>query len=534
MLVFPPHSTNEGRADLGKIFLRYLDFIKDNESDFSEIGVSLYGLDYVPEVLDKVKKYNFKIIPGVNWNDRNALKRLRFNLKRYEFSTTNNIGSHFLYSLYAGHKFSFSGEFVELDEESFLKQVKHEENFVWPQSSIENTIERYSLKFVKENYSRFFASSPSKGIQDTAFANKEIGVPHKIENSQLKELMGWTFKEQIKGYSKKIASKVASRGEYKLDKSSNSLYIDDEVLIFVDTQTHLQKSLSICKEMFFKKVTFITSSLSIKNLLKIKDEDVIFYSGRLDLLKKIFNTNVINQKTLIAARVDDLDFQIIHSILKPEKLYTFDEGLFTILNESRYNSVKFLREHHGNKAFILNMIFNFPKNPSHYYNISKTHFTWFEADFSKTFLNRTKIIKLENKFDNDQISSVFIGQPFKNMYFSDIAIERLFKFINNLNPSLYLTHPRDDLHVIQKYLNPNITLISSLSPSENLCNKLIITNPEVQIYSIASTLVNDLRKSENIFILKSKNFPKMTNQSQNELIGSLRSANKKFKSLYID
>ena len=211
LLVFPPHSTNEGRADLDKSFISYLDYIKDHESEFSEIGISLYGLDFIPEVVDRVKKYNFKIIPGVNWNDKNALQRLQFNLNSYEYSTTNNIGSHVLYSLYAGQKFSFSGDFLKLNEKAFIKQIQYEENFLWPQSAIDNTLKRYSLEFVKENFSRFFVESPAHGIQDIAYANKEMGLDYKVDTRKLGRLMGWTFTGQLEGYSNKIRSKIISR-----------------------------------------------------------------------------------------------------------------------------------------------------------------------------------------------------------------------------------------------------------------------------------------------------------------------------------
>ena len=134
---------------------------------------------------------------------------MQFNLNSYEYSTTNNIGSHVLYSLYAGQKFSFSGDFLKLNEKAFIKQIQYEENFLWPQSAIDNTLKRYSLEFVKENFSRFFVESPAHGIQDIAYANKEMGLDYKVDTRKLGRLMGWTFTGQLEGYSNKIRSKIS-------------------------------------------------------------------------------------------------------------------------------------------------------------------------------------------------------------------------------------------------------------------------------------------------------------------------------------
>ena len=186
LLVFPPHSTNDGTFDKNNGLYKYLEYIKNFEKDFSEIGISLYGLDFKEDILEIVKKFGFQAIPGADWNDRNALSRLRYNLDKYEYATTNNIGSHMVYSLYAGQKFSFTGDFYELDEEKFYQDIKKESHNAWTDQSILNTLEKYSIQFVRDRYQKFFVDKPLDGILDVELGKREIGFNHKLDIESLR------------------------------------------------------------------------------------------------------------------------------------------------------------------------------------------------------------------------------------------------------------------------------------------------------------------------------------------------------------
>lgn len=533
LLVFPPHSTNDGDADFNNDFFQYLDYIKDHEKDFSEIGLSLYGLDYKNDLLNKIKKYEFSLVPGAHWTDKNSLLRLKYNLKKFEYSTTNQIGSHMVYALYSGQKFSFTGNYSETSEEEALARIASE-NPNWSQETIDNALQRYSYSYIFSNYSKFFKDSPIEGVSDLDIGKREIGHNHKRSINEITYLLGWNISAQAVGFSRKVFSKFNLK-KFNLGSNKKSRYSNlpnvTETIVFIDTIAHLKKALQIIKEFNDKKYTFITNNIQVFDSIqncekKLFNKRSSLVGLALDYRKRNFN--------LLTARVDDINFQIFDYFSSPNSLHTLDEGLFTLKKKSIYNSNEFLLEFYGYKSMILNAVFGFPKNASTYYQNTSKHFTWFsKKSFESSIILSTKLIEMKSEKLNKPIKSVFIGQPWKYMDFSDNQIINIFSTINQIGPSIYMLHPREDLESCRKYFNPEIIVIRAMLDSDSFCNALASSIP-LDVYTVASTVATDFIESINIKIICSERFPLQTKESQATLLTELENQDIEFERIHID
>lgn len=534
LLVFPPHSTNDGKSDFNKDFFDYLDYIKDLEKDFSHVGISIYGLDYQQDLLDKIQKYNFEIVPGAHWTDQNSLIRLKYNLQKYEFSTCNHIGSHMIYALYSGQKFSFTGNFIETDLEQSLERIAIE-NPYWTQQSISNALERYSLSFISNEYGKFFKDNPVQGIEDIELGKQEIGFISKRSLDEIRYLLGWGINAQIYGVSKKLLNKAIPSKNLSKQKNITKKYqknnLAKNVIVFVDTIAHLKRSLQVAKE--FDDVSYIFISNNFQVIDSVGMYEKYFFESRLSLffLAIKFRYKKFN---LLTARVDDINFQLFELLSQPDSLFTIDEGLFTIKSNSIYNSKNFMLEFYGYKSKIFHSIIGFPRNASLFYEITEKHYSWFsKKSFDSSIINSSKIIEMKSQDTTNKVRSIFIGQPWKYMDFSNQQILEIFQAINKVNPSIYMLHPREDISLCQKYLSEKITLLRAFKDSETFCNSIGIDR-NISVYTVASTVATELIKSIKIKILQSSKFPLQTIQSQDTLLKELENRQISYESINID
>jgi len=313
--------------------------------------------------------------------------------------------------------------------------------------------------------------------------------------------------------------------------SESQLFRNEKILVYVDTFPHLRFARDIEKFIPNAKFTYITPNLEI------------FY--RLDPSKDIFLKKKRNAfrlaskekesfDALLAARVDDLNFQLLYKLLSPIKLYTFDEGLFTIQLDSIYNSQLTIPKSVGWKYFLSSRVINFPMPAAFFYQNTNYHFSKFKKqNFDRSLIDADKVLIVDKDEQTAGISSIFVGQPWQFMYLSNAAIKQIAKFINNLSPEIYLIHPREDFKKIDKYLNPNISRVICKSSAEDFINRVIGTD-NMDIYTVASTLVVGLSKQGRVMLVTSEKFDERVKFGQQNLMKTLNSQELPFKEIKID
>ena len=301
----------------------------------------------------------------------------------------------------------------------------------------------------------------------------------------------------------------------------------NNILVYVDTITHLRKAQRIESEYPFKKFIFVTSSNNI--FLQLNEGIDFYFFSKIQLFLHILFKKMPIFDSILVSRVDDLYFKLIYRFNSFCKLLTFDEGLFTIHHESVYNSPSALSRRNS----FLHKIFNL-KGTSFFYSKTNHHFTWFQKNrFEGLAIPFERLIKLENHIKQNSVTKIFIGQPWQYMFPNKFFMQSLSQFINKNNIDIYLTHPREDIGIISRQLGSEISLVTCHSSGEDFINKILAEN-DVEIFSIASTLVTEVSKNASICIVQSPYTDKEIIRSQENLKETLRSQGSSFKVISID
>lgn len=186
LLVMPPHSSE---PILGKLTIsqkNYFDYIESVKQDFDDVYVSIYGLDINTPLHYMALKLGLKVIQGAHPSDVNGLLRVRSMLDGFKYVTSNVMGSHMLYSLYAGCNFSFTGPF----------HVYHGSGEVGTE------------KYIKEKLSRYFVQHPRMGVEDIEFAVESIGEKFILQPQEIIDALGWSVTGQINGYARGVSRMI--------------------------------------------------------------------------------------------------------------------------------------------------------------------------------------------------------------------------------------------------------------------------------------------------------------------------------------
>ena len=315
------------------------------------------------------------------------------------------------------------------------------------------------------------------------------------------------------------------------DTLGEQSYTQEKILIYVDTIPHLRISNYIIKQFPKDQYFYITTSELVAK--KISGMNYYYASSRIDILKFILSiSKQYSFNVLMAARVDDLSFQLLFKFMKISALYTFDEGLFTIQGSSIYNSQQKIPRSAGWKQFISSRLFNYPIPAAEFYLKTKKHFTVFpKASFVNSIIDTSKLHQLDIEKEPKAINKIFIGQPWQYMYFKTHELQKLSSFINKSEIDLYLIHPRED-NLMVDLLNQKISIISASTSSEELINRIVGQNI-INVYTVASTLATGLSNNSQITIITMNDMDPRLKASQDNLALALKSLGIRFEQLDI-
>ena len=139
-------------------------------------------------------------------DDANSLLRIRSMLDSFTHVTSNVIGSHMLYALFAGCKFSFCGPIYSYDESILRAAGFH---------SLDQLVNLLSESYIREKFSKYFVNHPRMGLVDESFAADSIGEKYIMSPQEIEDALGWTVGGQIKGYAtgsrRRLSCSIISR-----------------------------------------------------------------------------------------------------------------------------------------------------------------------------------------------------------------------------------------------------------------------------------------------------------------------------------
>ena len=146
------------------------------------------------------------VVQGARPDDANSLLRIRSMLDSFTHVTSNVIGSHMLYALFAGCKFSFCGPIYSYDESILRAAGFH---------SLDQLVNLLSESYIREKFSQYFVNHPRMGLVDESFAADSIGEKYIMSPQEIEDALGWTVGGQIKGYAtglrRRLSCSIISR-----------------------------------------------------------------------------------------------------------------------------------------------------------------------------------------------------------------------------------------------------------------------------------------------------------------------------------
>lgn len=203
LLVVPAHSAGSEEVRCGHE--HYLDYLLSEQKNFSRIIVCIYYLDKGKEVEKQARRRGFEVVYGARPDDANSLLRMRTLFDSVEYVTSNTMGSHMIYALSAGCKFSFCGPFYEYERDVFLgggnvlgHSIEHVEELLYIQSE----------GYIRQRFGKFFKESPLGGFTAVDFANETLGR-ELLSADELRHALGWRASDQVVGYCRGAVNRLA-------------------------------------------------------------------------------------------------------------------------------------------------------------------------------------------------------------------------------------------------------------------------------------------------------------------------------------
>ena len=195
LLAYPPHSAEA--EVLSHDQAEYLDYLHSLRDDFECIYLSVYYLDIGGPLHKAATFRGLQVLQGARPDDSNSLLRVRSMLDSFKYVTSNVMGSHVLYALFSGCRFSFCGPIYEYSESTFLTNNNphgHSSDY------LSLALHLQSESYLRERFKRFFVEHPKKGVMDTFFAKDTIGEGFMMNPEQIIDALGWSMRGQINGY----------------------------------------------------------------------------------------------------------------------------------------------------------------------------------------------------------------------------------------------------------------------------------------------------------------------------------------------
>lgn len=195
LLAFPSHSAESERMTDDQA--AYMDYLETLKHDFEFVYVCIYYLDMGGAMHKAALARGLRVIQGARPDDANSLLRMRTVLDSFGYVTSNAMGSHMLYALFAGCKFSFCGPMYSHGESVYLgggNPHGHTTDY------LHQLLELHSESYLRNRFGRFFVNTPKMGIEDLPFAEDAIGMRFIMPTDAIEDALGWSFEGQVRGY----------------------------------------------------------------------------------------------------------------------------------------------------------------------------------------------------------------------------------------------------------------------------------------------------------------------------------------------
>ena len=177
---------------------RYVDQIAELKPHFSAIIACLHSSCIAKGYwVTEFERHGIPWISGADTYDKNALVRMNIIFKSFEYMTTNIIGSHIAYAAYSGSKPSIYGDYASPSEKDYQNDPFYKESPELLTFYVENS----KQEVIEKQYPELFIT-PMTATERRDWGREVTGAKYKRTPYEIAELLGWSFKNQVKGYCK--------------------------------------------------------------------------------------------------------------------------------------------------------------------------------------------------------------------------------------------------------------------------------------------------------------------------------------------
>ncbi|MBK6397494.1 MAG: hypothetical protein IPF75_04325 [Bacteroidetes bacterium] len=191
LLVMPVHSLSDTREHWNDE--EYASYIDSVSANFEKIVLCLHSSCLKKgNWINAFKKRNIEVVLGADPRDCNTFPRLAYLFNRFEFVTSNQMGSHIAYAAYFGAKPSIAGPEPRFDKTDY-------ENTVFYRNVPEMLIlldEWYKTGYFKKLFS-FLYCEPHLANQLIEWAEFQLGEKEKKSRDELRNILGWSMKDRL-------------------------------------------------------------------------------------------------------------------------------------------------------------------------------------------------------------------------------------------------------------------------------------------------------------------------------------------------
>jgi len=153
--------------------------------------------------ISEFEKNDIPWITGAHVDDKNALQRMRIIFNSFEYMTTNSLGSHIAYASYCGCKVSLYGSYSSCSENDCINDPFYKDN----PDLLKKSVVFWGEEWARQNFQEFFVV-PMEAMERQQWGESALGVKYKKPAKEIADLLGWSFSNQIQGYSQLCYKKL--------------------------------------------------------------------------------------------------------------------------------------------------------------------------------------------------------------------------------------------------------------------------------------------------------------------------------------
>lgn len=193
LIVVPTHSLDYTKHQWN--FETYAQQISEFANDFDLVVAVIHKSCIKKNYwVKEFKERGIPIVEGAHTNDPSSLYRLEYLFSRFEYATTNAVGSHVAYSSLWGSKLSIVGTYAESSPEDY----KNAPFYALYPNLIKAALFAGSEKANRENFPEFFLDHPSEAEQRIDWAKWQVGYDNRLSPSELRRAFGWSWHQRSK------------------------------------------------------------------------------------------------------------------------------------------------------------------------------------------------------------------------------------------------------------------------------------------------------------------------------------------------